>query len=372
MLKVLIIISGGLFREGITSTQLDFMRSIDKSDMEFSIVAMPANEQEILTEFTNLGCKVVLFPDRRKETIDYMLALFNQIKREKYDIVHVHGSSALMSIELFIAKIAGVKVRIVHSRNTKSDHSKIDKFLRPIFYRLYTHAFACGQEAGEWLFENRNFTIIHNGKDLEKFSFNNEMRTQIRHKFRWENSIVIGHVGNFNYQKNHEFLLEIFRDLVVKNHQYVLCLMGDGPEKGSIESIAKMYGIDDKVIFMGRINNVNEMLQAMDLMLLPSRFEGLPNVVLEWQASGLPCIVSDTVTKECAVTPIVQFLSISDYSVWVEKISNYQFSDRASQKDYYKIKLAGAGFDLSENAKDLRALYFSLVSSQSNGSKSID
>ena len=357
-MRVLNIMTGGLRREGITTTQLDYVRFMDK-DIKFDIAAVHNNARDVIEEFETLGCRVPELPDRKKNIIRYMLALYGLMKKEQYDILHVHGSSALMSVELMAGKLAHIKVRIAHSRNTKSDHASIDKILRPLFHSLYSAAFSCGKEAGEWLFGTHPFEIIHNGKDLEKFFYNPKIRDKIRKEYGWQDKVVLGHVGNFNYQKNHVFLIETFRHLVGEE-KFQLCLIGDGPEMRDIKNRVKNYGLSDKVLFTGQINNVSEMLQAMDIMLLPSRFEGLPNVVLEWQASALPCIISDQVTRECAVTELTEFLSIDDTEDWVQKVKNCVLPDREKNAEKYRKQLAEAGFDLRENVKELKKIYYAL------------
>jgi len=366
VLKALIIITGGIRREGITCTQLNYMAKMDKTDMQIDYAAVHNNDHNIYSEFNEMNCKVIEFPDRKKHVLQYIKKIYKHIKKERYDIVHVHGSSAILSIELLIAKLTKVKVRIVHSHNTKNSHILIDKLLRLIFHNLYTDAFACGQEAGKWLFGKKSFTVINNGIDLKKYTYNEEMRSQYRKKYHWEEKIVIGHVGTFNPSKNHKFLIEIFCKLASLNNKYVFCLIGDGIEKHHIEMIVQQYGLNDRVVFTGSIDYVHYLLQSMDLMLLPSLFEGLPNVVLEWQAAGLPCIISESVSKECSLTPLTHFLPIENIDSWVKMIESFDYPDRTRNAKTYIDMLRAAGYDLCENATELKKLYYSLLYNPSN------
>lgn len=361
--KVLNILTGGLRREGITSTQLDYMKNMDRSDIQIDIAAVYNNESDVIKEFESIGCKVVVFPDRRASILKYMLSLYRTIRKEKYDIVHVHGSSSLMSIELVIAMLAGVKVRIAHSRNTKCDNAKVDKILRPIFNHSYTIAFACGQDAGRWMFGNKTFTVIHNGKDLDKFRFDRTKREAIRKQFGIESKFAIGFVGNINYVKNLSFLVDVFYKVYSINPKSVLFIMGEGPDREKIEKKVKDLGLVESVIFTGRIANVAEMLQGMDLMLLPSLFEGLPNVVLEWQIAGLPSIISDNITRECKVTELVEYLPIDQGTdLWVKKINSLDFSeDRELLSENACQRMKNAKFDIIENAKYLKNIYINSV-----------
>lgn len=165
MIKVLIVITNGLNLEGITLSQLDYARHIDKNRFEMTYLACHNDSKIVIDELNSLGHKVVKMPDRKKGKMNflrYLKAYKDLIKKNKYDIIHIHGSSSIMYFELHIAKKMGVKVRIVHSRNTQTDHPKIDKILRPLFNNSYNYALACGKDAGDWLFKNKTFEIFHN------------------------------------------------------------------------------------------------------------------------------------------------------------------------------------------------------------------
>lgn len=359
MTKVLNVITGGLGREGITMTQLELIKNMDTSRLQIDIAAVHNDEADVIKEFEAIGCKVYRLPDRKRKILSYIMKFHKLIIIEKYDIIHVHGSSSLMVIELLLAKFAGIKVRIAHSRNTQTEHSIIDSALRGVFNRCYTDALACGVEAGEWLFKKKDYIVFHNGKDLNKYLFSETIRKRMRAKLGINEETAIGFVGNLNYQKNLPFLLEIIKKNNEVNPNCLYFIVGDGPQKEDILKKIMDYKLTDKVQLTGRITNISDMLQAMDIMLLPSHFEGLPNVVLEWQASGLPSIVSDKVTEECKVCDLVSFLPIGDsYDLWVNKIINISnkynreyISNNACQK------LKENGFDLHENVRYLRDFY---------------
>lgn len=358
-IKVLNVITGGLGREGITTTQLELMKVMDKSDMQIDVAAVHNDEPDVMKEFEMTGCRVLKFPDRKKEVISYIKKLNYVIRKEKYDVIHVHGSSAIMCIELLIAKIAGVKVRIAHSRNTMADHKLIDKLLRPIFYSSYTDGFAVGKEAGEWIFGKRKFDIIRNGKDLEKFHFSKKRREEVREEFSIGDKIAIGFVGNFNKQKNTSFLIDVIKRNDEINSNCIYFLMGDGPERKNIEMKIKELNLVDKIILTGRIPNISEMLQGMDIMLLPSLFEGLPNVVLEWQSIGLPSLISDRITKECKVCDLVKFIPIDKgVEPWVSEISKINLDvSRKSESEKSRQSMREKGFDINENVKFIKEFY---------------
>lgn len=363
-IKVLHVITGGLRREGISSTQLEFFKNMDLGKFEIYVAAVHNNEKEMIEEFEHYGCTVIELPDRQKDIVKYFCSLSHEIKQIQPNIIHVHGSSAIMSIELLAAKISGVKIRIAHSRNTKADREKLDKLLRPAFNRLYTDAFACGEDAGRWLFGDRPFTVIHNGKDFHKFAYNDSLRQKKRVELNLQGKIVVGHVGRINYQKNHQYLLKVFSAFKKTFPNAVLYLMGDGPLKGELVASVKKDKLEDSVVFAGSVDDVADRLQAMDIMVFPSRFEGLPNVVLEWQAEGLPCLISDVITKECAPSEFVEFAAIEDTPQdWANKMKEMlvSFTDRESQAKCGTQALKDNGFDIIDATEQLENIYSKLV-----------
>ncbi len=301
----------------------------------------------------------------QKRPIMYCRKLYKIIKTEKYDIVHVHGSSSMMFMQLLTAKIAGVKIRIAHSRNTSCEHKLLNVLFKPFFKRIYTNAFACGKEAGEWLFgKKENFVIIPNGKDCEMFEFQETIREQYRQKYNLRDKIVIGHIGNFNYQKNHEFLIDIFYELSKLNNNYYLILAGKGTLEKEIHDKIIELGLQKNVIFLGQVpvKEVANWLQAMDIMVFPSRFEGFPNVLIEWQIAGLPCIISDRITKDVKVTDLVKFISLDKSpKYWAEEIIKIKIQDRNLIKDKVINQIKEHGYDIKENAKRLEKIYENLI-----------
>lgn len=360
-MKILIILTGGLKNDGISLGTLGYFKAMDKNDISVDFIAVNDVEPQIINKINDLGFNVIKVKNRKKNPILYCLKLFKIIKNNKYDIVHSHGSSSLILLEMIVSKFAGVPVRIAHSRNTKCDHPKIDKILRPLFYKVTTDFFACGEEAGKWLFKDNKFTVIPNGKNIESFIFNNDKRLEIRNNYGIGNRFAICHIGSFNIQKNHDFLIDIFYEFKKINSNSCLVLIGDGELRENIENKIKELGLIDDVIMTGIINNTNEVLQGMDYMILPSLFEGLPNVVIEAQIAGVQSIISNRITKECKITDLVEFESLETESrIWAERISRTKFIDREKCKEEIITMVRKAGYDIVENAKFLKNLYFEL------------
>lgn len=318
-IRILTINTVGLSMNGITSVMYDYYSRFNKN-FEIHTLADESNDIDIIQKFKKAGFIIHTVPSRRKAIGKYFFEILKIIARNKYDIVHVHGNSASMIVELLAAKLGGCHVRIAHSHNSTCDKKKVDKFLRPFFYNMYTDAFACGIEAGKWLFRDRRFKIIKNGRDIQAYSFNQEKRDYIRNEYNiHRETFAIGHIGNFNEQKNHKFLVNVFKEIHIQNPNSKLFLAGYGHCEGEIRRMVYEYGLAKDVYFLGAIENVSEVLQAMDVMLLPSLYEGLPLVVVEWQMAGLPCLVSETVTSECVFSNLVKFKSLNDsYAEWAK------------------------------------------------------
>lgn len=360
MIKILMIPTSNFVNDGITNSIMNYYKYIDKQDIQIDFVVPNKLCDRLKKEMEANNSKYYEL-NRKKNPIKYIIDLKNIIKREKYDIVHAHGSSAILLLEMYAAKLAGCKIRISHSRNTKSAHPIVDKLLRPFFYRTYTHGFACGKDAGKWLFGNREFTVIPNGNDVQKFKYNKEIRQNFRKEMNLNQKKVIGHVGRFNYQKNHEFLIDIFYELTKLDSNAMLVLIGEGKLFNDIKEKVKKLGIKEKVIFVGESLKINKWLQAMDIMVFPSRFEGFPNVVVEWQIAGLPCIISDTITTDVKLTNLVQFMSLeTSPKQWAEKINQIEIIDREKIQEENIKMIREKGFDISQNANLLKQKYIEI------------
>ena len=358
-IRILAVSTSGLAqKEGISTVILDYFSRFDRERFALSMAAPGRTSPVLAAEFQAAGIRVVPLPDRKGNTAAYINALFRHLRREKYHAVYVHGSSAIMSIELGTALLCGCPIRIAHSHNTCCDHQKADRLLRPLFYRLYTDAFACGQAAGEWLFGGRPFRVVKNGRDVKQYRFDPAVRQEVRRELGLgEHTLAVGHVGHFTQQKNQAFALEIFQALGKIRPDSRLYLMGDGPMREEAEEKARRMGLSDRVVFTGAIGNVPRMLQAMDAMVLPSRHEGLPLVAVEWQIAALPCLLSDRITRECAYSDLVHFLPLEHPEVWAEQLVNAAAADRKAGAERMPELTARAGFDLCRSVEELQLVF---------------
>lgn len=362
-MKVLAVLTGEMCFDGITNSVLNYYRAMDRSGMEIGIISARSTNSIMKKNFEDIGCIVYPLENRDTSPAKYFVQLMRIIRHGKYDILHAHGNSATLAIETTAAFLAGCKVRIVHSRNSFCEHTKVDRLLRPLMYATYTNGFACGEKAGQWLFGDRPFTVINNGKDIERFLFKPDVRQHYREKLgASKDTILLGHVGLFHRQKNHPFLIDIFEEVCRRSDNYRLVLIGEGEEREKIEGLVREKGLANKVIFLGSRSDVDALLQALDIMVFPSLFEGMPNVVLEWQIAGLPALISDTITRECGIMDNVSYLPLEKGPIyWAEQVLHTQIEDRESTRQNIQQRFIEAGFDIRENAKVLKKIYIDLL-----------
>ena len=307
--------------QGISEVILNYAENINNKKFQIDVLAGDQYDKGNLKRLTACGGKFWCVKGRDKNILVYIYRLSLIIKREGYDIVHVHGNSAMITPELLAGKLGGAPVRIAHSHNITCNHPWLDKILHPLFSSLYINALACSEEAGKWMFKKHSFDIINNGIDTSKYVFDNENRKKLREKLGVKNEILIGHVGSFNQQKNQKRILEIFETICRSCKNVKLIFVGDGEMRPEIENLAKDHGLTDRVIFFGQCQSTGPILSAMDIFVFPSLYEGFGLALLEAQVSGLVCIASDMVPQKANVTGCVQYLSLSDPDeIWKKTI----------------------------------------------------
>lgn len=364
MVKVLLISTVGLKYDGITNVILSNLEAMDRSNLEFFVVDTIVSEKAIKEKFKSLGCKIIKLPDRREHPVRYFWKLLRFIGKNKIDVVHANGNSATLAIEMLAAKLGNCHNRIAHSHNTKADYAKLDKLLRPLFEATYTQALACSNDAGKWLFKDRPFTVIKNGRNLSKYQYNDQIRKAMRNELNLQDEeLAIGHVGGFVRQKNHAFLLKAFKAILDRNDNAKLFLIGEGPLRQDIEQLANNLGISKNVTFVGNVDNVNDYLQAMDVMVMPSLFEGLPLALLEWQLCGLPVVISDQITSEAIISDKVRSLSLNDqFTKWADYIIEIgQDIDRKIQSSSAVRNAKLEGFDIQKSSRTLHNFLMSNI-----------
>lgn len=314
-IKIAIFVHG--LSGGVGQVLINYFNNMPK-DYDLDIITMNVESKQLLSEFKNSNFKVIKIPSKSESFVRNMLSMFLIFKKKKYDIAYAHMTLTNF-FPLFVAKCCGVKIRVSHSHlaEKKSLYTSTLGWLTRL---VSTDYLACGEKAGRFLYGNKSFTVFNNAIDLNLYAFNSRMRSRVRKSLGIsENTVVLGNVGRFSKQKNHDFLLELFKEYHDYNKDSMLILIGDGELHKYLERKVQSLGIDSSVKFLGQLNNVNKVLQAMDLFVQPSLFEGLSLAAIEAQAAGVPCIFSSTVTNETKVTSNVSFISLNaPMNVWVE------------------------------------------------------
>ena len=362
VLQILTYVKSG----GAEAVVYNYYQHIDKSKIHFDIAALNDDKEQFLaSKFQALGANIFYLS---RNPLKRFIAVNKIIAAGNYDIVHSH-CELLSEFYLLIAKFYGIKVRIMHSHIANSDLSRWKKAYRPNGRFLAKHTatafFACGEKAaislwGQKYYNDGKCYIVNNAVELERFIFSEEKRNKLRLAMGWSDKHIIVNVGRLNYQKNHKFLLSIFSEYSQLDEKAILLLIGDGELKDFVKNEAGLLGVSEKVIMFGNRRDVSDWLNACDCFLLPSLFEGLPVVAIESQANGLPIIMADTITKECDITDIVEYLPLSSpCDVWTACIKS-MLSKKADRKNYNAI-VGSAGYDINIEANKLLGKYLQLL-----------
>lgn len=353
MIHVLYTVNG-LRVNGMSAVIMQYIAGLDREKYSFFLFTDEVAQQyeEPLAQY---GVKVIQSVNRKKNQAAYMKELCRILKNEKIDIIHIHGNSATIAVELMAAKLCRVPVRIAHSHNTTCQHKVFDRLLRPWMYGTYTHGIGCGKEAGKWLFGHRTHDVIKNGIDLEHFGYSEEARVAFRKKYHLEGKYVIGHVGRFTDQKNHDGILRIFQS-VLKEKEATLLLVGDGPREAEVKALAKEMDLEEHIVFFGTTKDTAEVYSAMDVFLFPSKFEGVPLTLIEAQANGLPAVISDQISPEVVMTDLITVMPLTEEESWTEHLLAVE-ADRGEKSETAIRQLTKAGHNAEKVIETLDRLY---------------
>lgn len=358
MIKVLVINTAGLAVGGITTNMYNYISHIDLNKFQFDVVVTDLRDDSSILSFKKIGCNIIYLCSRTHNTFKYIKELVRLVKKNKYEIIHIHGSSHTVIVELLSCFLGGNGVRIVHAHSTKCNSLFLHKLLYIPFNLLCNIRFACSKEAGRFMFSSKEFTIIHNCIDTSKFKYDESKRLKFRNQLGIkDNEILLGHVGFFSELKNQKFLVEIL-SILRKKSCYKLILIGDGTLKSKVEQQANSLNLSDYVLFTGNVKNVNDYLNAIDIILMPSFFEGLPLSLIEQQANGLECLVSDRVSREADKTGLLQFLPLekgADY--WANKIQKLETTFRCRRSEQAIKSVIDAGYSIDKEVQTLQRIY---------------
>lgn len=299
-----------------------------------------------------------------------MSQIYHIVRDNHYDIVH-SNMNTLSVFALFPAWLAGAHQRILHNHSTavrsEGMRSVLKTILRPLAPLFANRYAACSKLAGDWMYGKKKMasgkvTVINNAIDLDEYAFSPELRQKYRQELNIpEDAFVIGHVGRFMFQKNHEFLLDVFAGLCKQQDDICLLLIGDGPLRPAMATKVKDLGLQDSVKFLGLRSDVQNLYNAMDLFVLPSRYEGLPVVSVEAQANGLPILVSTSVTEEAKLTDILEYEPLdAGIPGWVDVILRH-YAQKEQKRADTAAMMRAAGFDIVQEAAKLEQYYLDAV-----------
>lgn len=346
---------------GVEAVVMNYYRNIDKTKIQFDFICDNDSTNIPYQEIEQLGGKVILIPPYQHQK-SYQKELQKILKQNNYKIIHSHINT--MSVfPLYAAKKVGIPIRIAHSHSTsnKVEWKKniLKNILRPYSKIYATDYFCCSELAGKYLFGNKTYNegkvfLLNNAIDLDKYKYNEKERNKQRKKLNInKDAIAIGHIGRFVKQKNHSLLIDIFKKINELNNNTILILVGQGPLENEIKSKVKKLNLDNKVIFLGQLEETNNIYQAFDIFLLPSLYEGLGMVLIEAQVSGLPCIASKEVPTIAKVTNNLHFIDLNNLEEWTNYISKLEIKERNN----YLKEIRNNGYDIKIESKKLELKY---------------
>lgn len=369
MIRILQVVTH-MERGGLETMLMNYYRHIDRTKIQFDFLVHRDTKASYDQEIIDLGGKIYRMPRLNPISKIYHDELmdFFEVHKE-FKVVHSH-LDCMAGIPLKAAKKNGVPVCIAHAHN--SNQTKDKKYILKLLYKkniphYADFLFACGNEAGKWMFEGKEFFILNNAIDAALYMYDESKRKKIRESLGInESTLVIGHVGRFSTQKNHMMIINIYELIKKKVPDSKLLLIGVGELMDKMESEVNRRKLQDNVLFLGLRSDVPDLLQAMDVFVFPSFNEGLPLSIIEAQAAGLPCLVSDGVPLECKKTDLVYQLALSEsIEVWANTILKIAKRERKNTFE----DIVKSGFDVTHETKKLEQFYQNCYENQESKEK---
>lgn len=357
---------GSLNIGGSQTMIMNYYRNIDRSKIQFDFIVDRKNDTFFVSEIESMGGRIYYLDYLKGYNIINFKKQWNLFfkKHPEYKVIHCHVRS-VASIVLKIAKKHGLRT-LCHSHSTsngKGIKSLMKWFLQKKIPKYSDYLLACSEESAIWLYgennyKNNNCVIINNAIDTKKFLYNENIRNSVRKKIDLENKKIIIQVGRFVDVKNYFYTIELFSKLLKTNSDYFLLLVGNGPLKQTMTNKIQILGLENDAQILENRNDVNELLQASDVYLMPSIFEGLPLSLVEAQAASLPCIISKNISGGKIIKELIYDLDINNnYDEWMEKIK--EVSDLKRKNRLREIEKSG--FDIDKNVDKLINIYLELV-----------
>lgn len=353
---------------GIESFIMNVYRNIDKSKVQFDFLTF-GNQIAYSDEIEKMGGRIYKLTSRKENYTENRKQLYDFFKEhQEYRTFHYHLNTCSYITPMVIAHKAGLKNIIAHSHNQwkgKSLRIKVAHNInRPKVLKYANHLFSCSDIAGKYMFGNdvvksKKYKLINNAIDANLYKYNQDLRDKYRRNLKLDGKFVVGHVGRFNYQKNHDFILDIFNYVFKSNPNAVLLLIGNGELEDAVKSKIEGLGLSKSVIMLGVRNDIPQLLQAMDVFLFPSHFEGFGIAALESQAAGLKTIVSEALPDDIKVTELLEVIPLErPASYWAKQIIMHDL-DHTDLREKYNKKIVDSGYDIMETVKILEDCYLS-------------
>lgn len=356
---------------GAETFLMKMYRQLDRTRYQMDFVVSGDGRGYYEDEIEQLGGIVYRITRKTEDFVAFRRELAAAVRDDGCPCVLRIGSDALSAIDLWVAKRAGARRLALRSSNASDGKGSLGMFLQKAFRRLLTSVadvkiapsdLAAAYTFGPKAVSNGEVHYLCNALDLNAYTFSPESRSAIRSELRIEpDALVVGHVGRFAQQKNHGFLIEVFAELLKVRPDARLVLVGQGELEGEVRAKAKAFGLLDGIVFAGVRPDVPALLSAFDVLALPSLYEGMPNVVIEAQAAGLACAVSNTVTRQADVTGLVEYLPIDDPTAWTKALESAATMERLDTR----TAMAAAGYDISCEAKKFVKLVYGVAAIES-------
>lgn len=352
---------------GVAKLLYDYYRNMDYTKIHFDFLIYDYYENGMYENpLKELGCTIYKLPRIKKDKKGYLQGIKKIIREGNYDVVHSHMGSRGLFV-MYYSKKYKVPKRIVHSHIAYEPVSdvkrKMNSILAVVAKHYATDLFACGKDAGIYMWGEKvnaagKIRIMTNAVDTDSFKFSNALRIQKQEELQIKGKFVIGIVGRLSEQKNYPFLFSAYKKLIEQRDDTVLLIIGRGLEEEKIKKLAKDMNIEDSVRFLGIRSDVAELLNAFDLFVLPSKYEGLPVVLIEAQANGVQELVSDKVTKEMDMTDLIQFLPINHTEIeWADAMCCCK--PKTDNRENYSDLVKKAGYDIKIESKKMQDFYCS-------------
>lgn len=344
MIRILHVV-GSMHPGGMENFIMNLYGKIDRTKFQFDVIVHMRREDDYVDRIREMGGRVYELPRLTSNPFANLRGIRRIVKENRYPLVIRHTPNALVAPQLWAAKRGGA-MAVCHSHNETDPKKLLHRIGRMMMRHMKIGRFACSERAGKWMFGNRPFRIVHNAVDMERFCFSDQKRSRIRGEFSLGGRHVYGHIANFIESKNHAYLINIYAEIAKMDRDAVFVCVGDGGLRREIEAQADALGIGERVLFTGVRYDTDAWMSAMDVLIFPSLFEGLPLTLIEAQAAGLPVLLSSNVTRDVEVTQgLISWESIENDPVeWARRAVELiqRGGDRTCQRD----AIAAAGYDI--------------------------